>query len=150
MKALIQRVSYASVTVDNRLVASIGLGMLILLGIEKGDSDQDAAFLATKCANLRIFEDARGKMNHSVMDVHGDILVVSQFTLCADCMRGSRPSFDNAERSEQAQILYNQFVTMLEEKGLRVASGVFGAFMQISLTNEGPVTLILESRRKLC
>lgn len=145
MKALVQRVSCASVTVGSRLVGTIGTGLLVLLGIEKGDTEIDVSFIAAKCANLRIFEDAEGRMNRSVRDIHGSMLVVSQFTLCADCRTGNRPSFDRAELPERARHLYEQFISDIAHSDIPVATGEFGARMQIDLVNDGPVTLLIES-----
>ena len=145
MKALLQRVKYASVTTDNRLVAKIGKGLLIFLGIEKNDTQIQADYLAHKAANLRIFEDNFHKMNLSVKDIKGEILVVSQFTLYGDCKKGKRPSFVRAARPETAIPLYESFIAHCKNTGLNVQTGEFGADMQIELINDGPVTIWLDT-----
>lgn len=147
MKALIQRVSQAAVTIGGITSGHIERGLLVLLGVEKGDTEKDVAVLARKCADLRIFEDAGGKMNLSVSDAQGGMLIVSQFTLCADCRKGNRPSFDNAELPGRARALYDLFVAEVAGSGIRTATGEFGAHMQIHLTNDGPVTILIESRK---
>ncbi|HEX2767814.1 MAG TPA: D-aminoacyl-tRNA deacylase [Geobacteraceae bacterium] len=147
MKAVIQRVGAASVEVDAKTVGQIGKGILVLLGVEKGDGERDAAWLAEKIANLRIFEDEKGKMNLSVREIGGELLAVSQFTLAGNCAKGRRPSFDSAAPPEEANRLYEYFVEKLREMGLPVETGVFQAMMQVSLVNNGPVTFILESSR---
>ena len=144
MRAVIQRVSKSSVTINSEIVGEIGKGLLVLLGIASGDSEQNCLYLTDKICNLRIFEDGKGKMNRSLLDIQGAMLVVSQFTLLGDCRKGRRPSFINAARPEQAQFLYNYFVNQIAEKGVTVETGRFGAMMQIHLVNDGPVTLILE------
>lgn len=148
MKALIQRVDRAEVTVDSEIISSIGKGILVFLGIKKGDTEKDIDYLVKKISQLRIFEDEKGKINLSLQDVKGEILVVSQFTLCADCRRGNRPSFDMAERPEIAKSLYEQFVAKIRELGISVSTGIFGASMKISLINNGPVTIMLESKEQ--
>jgi len=145
MKALVQRVSSARVSVDGREVSSIGPGMLVLLGVEKGDGKAEARFLSRKIANLRIFQDAEGKMNLSLLDTAGSALVVSQFTLAGNVRKGNRPSFERAELPERAKELYLLFVEMLRGEGVPVSEGVFQAHMNVSLVNDGPVTLMLES-----
>ncbi len=145
MKLLIQRVKDASVTIDNQLFSSINKGILGLLGIEKGDSKEQADFLINKLKNLRIFEDENNKMNLSVSDIQGELLIVSQFTLCSDCKKGTRPSFDNAMPPKEAEALYEYFCQRLKvESNLVVKTGQFGAMMDISLINDGPVTFMLE------
>lgn len=148
MRAVLQRVGEARVDVGGTTVGAIGQGVLVLLGVGQGDSAADARFLADKIAGLRIFEDAQGKMNLSVEDVGGSLLVVSQFTLYGDCRQGRRPGFSAAAPPEQANALYEQFVGMLRERGLTVATGVFQAEMAVSLVNDGPVTLLLDSRKE--
>jgi D-tyrosyl-tRNA(Tyr) deacylase len=146
MRALIQRVRRASVTVQAKQVGGIEQGLLVLLGITHTDSEKEAEYLAHKTLALRIFDDAAGKMNLSVVDVGGGILVVSQFTLYADARKGNRPSFTDAARPEQAQMLYEHFVALLRaHSSLNIQTGVFGAAMQVELVNDGPVTLLLES-----
>ncbi len=148
MKAVIQRVNGARVEVGGETVGRIGKGMLILLGVEKGDGERDADWLAEKIVNLRIFEDAAGKMNLSVLDIGGGLLAVSQFTLAGNCAKGRRPSFDSAAPPEEANWLYEYFTAKLRETGITVETGVFQAMMQVSLVNDGPVTFILESPGK--
>ena len=145
MIAVVQRVSRASVTVDGRRTGEIGKGLLILLGVMRGDSDQDADFLATKIGGLRIFGDEQGKMNLACSDVGGAMLVVSQFTLCSDCRKGRRPSFEKAAEPAEATRLYECFCGRLRLQGYRVETGLFGAMMQVELVNDGPVTFVLES-----
>ncbi len=145
MRALIQRVTEARVTVDQTITGEIGPGLLVLLGVSKLDTEADAEFLVQKTLNLRIFEDEQGKMNRSLLDTGGGLLVVSQFTLYGDCRKGRRPSFDNAAPAEQARTLYEQFVAIARRSNLQVATGIFQAQMSVSLTNDGPVTLIVES-----
>jgi D-tyrosyl-tRNA(Tyr) deacylase len=145
MRALLQRVSQARVTVDGSVVGEIGPGLLILLGVAKPDTVANAEFLVDKILNLRIFPDAAGKMNLSLLDTAGDLLVVSQFTLYGDCRKGRRPGFDAAAPAEQARTLYESFVALARRSGLRVATGVFQAHMEVALVNDGPVTLMLES-----
>ncbi len=143
MKLVIQRVKEASVTIDNKLFSSIQKGILVLFGVEKDDSEDMLEYYAQKLLKLRIFEDENGKMNKSVCDIGGEILVVSQFTLCADCKKGTRPSFDNAKEPKTAKEYYEKFVKILKASGLSVKTGVFAAHMDVGLVNCGPVTIIL-------
>jgi len=145
MRAVVQRVSRASVTVDGQIVGAIGHGLMILLGVTHGDGEEQARWLANKVAGLRIFEDDEGKMNRSLLDVGGGALVVSQFTLYGDSRKGRRPSFTDAARPEVAEPLCARFGELLRQEGVReVQSGVFGAHMQVEIHNDGPVTLIVE------
>jgi D-aminoacyl-tRNA deacylase len=146
VRTVIQRVLSASVEAEGELTGQIASGLLVLLGIETSDSTEDAAYLAAKTAALRIFSDENGKMNRSVQDVGGAVLVVSQFTLYGDCRKGNRPSYDRAARPEHAKPLYEYFVAALREKGLRVETGVFQASMKVTLVNDGPVTIVCESK----
>ncbi len=145
MKAVVQRVTQSRVTVDGRETGAIGKGLMVLLGVARDDSTSDADWLADKIAGLRIFEDDDGKMNRCLADVNGSMLVVSQFTLMGDCRKGRRPSFIDAAPPEKAMALYRHFVGRIGAKGVRVETGQFGAAMEVSLINDGPVTLILSS-----
>lgn len=147
MRAVIQRVSEARVKVDAQTLGEIGSGLLILLGVEKEDRPQDGAYLAAKIAALRLFEDAQGKMNLSLSAIGGSALVVSQFTLLADCRKGRRPGFSNAAPPELAKSLYENFIRQLEAAGITTETGRFQAEMQVELVNNGPVTLLLDSRK---
>lgn len=147
MRAVVQRVSSASVTVDGVVVGEIGQGLLVLLGVADGDTQQDVVWMAGKLAGLRIFEDSEGKMNLSVTEIHGAVLAVSQFTLLGDCRKGRRPSFIEAARPEQANQLYQSVVAELRGLGVPVQTGVFQAQMAVQLVNDGPVTLLFDSRR---
>lgn len=147
MRAVIQRVSDASVTVDGQTVGETGAGLLVLLGVGRDDAREDADYLAEKITNLRIFTDEQGKMNLSVMDTGGAMLVVSQFTLYGDVRRGRRPSYTEAAEPERANELYEYFVERIRSLGIRVETGVFQAMMQVSLINDGPVTILIDSRK---
>jgi D-tyrosyl-tRNA(Tyr) deacylase len=147
MKAVLQRVCEAKVIVAGSTVAKIGRGMLVFLAVEKGDKDEDLAYTARKVSGLRIFSDPEGKMNLSVKDISGEVLVVSQFTLASDCKKGNRPSLDNAEEPGRARQMYLRFVETLRHGGLSVATGTFAADMQVPLVNDGPVTFLLDSRK---
>ena len=144
MRALIQRVKYGKVSVAGRVTAEIGKGLVILLGVGHGDGQEQAAFLADKVANLRIFEDAEGRMNLSLLDVHGEAIVVSQFTLYADASRGRRPSFTGAALPSVASPLVARFAELLQAQGVSTGQGIFGADMQVEIHNDGPVTIWLE------
>lgn len=146
MKAVVQRVSRADVTVENKLTGHIGNGLLVLLGVANEDKEADADFLSDKIINLRIFEDGQGKMNRSLKDVNGELLVVSQFTLLGDCRKGRRPSFTDAASPEVAEVLYEYFVGQARQKGINTQTGQFRAMMDVSLINNGPVTLLLDTR----
>ncbi len=145
MRAVVQRVSRAAVRVEGRAVGEIGPGLLVLLGVAPGDGEREAGWMADKLAALRIFEDAEGKMNRSVADAGGGLLVVSQFTLYGDARKGNRPSFTGAAPPEPANALYERVCALLREKQLPVAQGVFRAMMSVELVNEGPVTILLDS-----
>jgi D-tyrosyl-tRNA(Tyr) deacylase len=147
MRAVVQRVSRAQVTVEGEIAGEIGLGLLVLLGVDREDTEADAVYLADKIAGLRIFEDDEGKMNRSVQEVGGSVLAVSQFTLYGDVRRGKRPSFDGTAPPEQARELYEFFVEQIRAAGLRCEAGRFQAMMQVELVNEGPVTILLDSRK---
>ena len=148
MRAVIQRVSQASVTVAEETVGAIDQGLMVLLGVAQGDTSKDSAYLADKTAGLRIFEDDDGKMNRSVADIGGSILIISQFTLLGDCRKGRRPGFTDAAPPELADKLYEEYVHALRSQGVTVATGVFRANMQVSLVNDGPVTIMLDSRKQ--
>lgn len=144
MRSVVQRVRNASVRVDDRIVGEIGAGLLVLLGVAEGDEETAARWMARKLANLRIFADDQGRMNRSVIDTSGSILLVSQFTLCADTRQGHRPSFVNAAQPEMAEPLVALTAELLREQGLTVATGEFGASMLVALENDGPVTIVLD------
>ncbi|WP_300462221.1 D-aminoacyl-tRNA deacylase [Desulfobacula sp.] len=146
MKAVVQRVKNAHVTVDDTMISHIGSGLLVLLGVQEEDTQKDVAFLVEKIINLRIFEDDKGKMNISLKDVKGELLVVSQFTLLGDCRKGRRPSFVKAASPEKARALYESFIDGAIGSGVVTKSGVFQAMMAVSLINHGPVTLLLDTR----
>ena len=145
MRAVVQRVSSAKVEVDSKITGKVGPGILLLLGVERGDNQKNADAMLAKVTQLRIFPDAAGKMNLSLRDVGGALLVVSQFTLLGDCRKGRRPSFDRAAPPEDARSLYEYFVEQARTEGLSVATGVFQAHMEVSLVNDGPVTLLIET-----
>lgn len=146
MRAVIQRVTESSVTVDNETIGSIGKGLLVLLGVAKEDTAADADYLADKIVNLRIFQDEDGKMNRSLLETWGEMLVVSQFTLLGNCTKGRRPSFIQAAGPDEANALYEHFAAYVRDRGVVVQTGQFRAMMAVSLINDGPVTLILESK----
>ena len=148
MKVVVQRVKNASVTVDNQVKGKINNGLLLLVGIEAGDSHEDVEWMAQKILNLRIFGDENGKMNLSVLDVSGEILCISQFTLIADYKKGNRPSFIRAAKANEAVPLFESFKASLAAAGVTVQSGVFGGDMKVSLVNDGPVTIVMDSRTK--
>lgn len=145
MRAVVQRVKEAHVNVDGRIVGAISHGLLVLLGVGEGDTEEDGRYLAEKISNLRVFPDDQGKMNLSIKDSGGEILAVSQFTLYGDCRKGRRPSFSSAAHPEVANRLYLDFVEVLRNHGLKVETGVFQAHMEVGLVNDGPVTLIVSS-----
>jgi len=147
VRAVVQRVAMARVSVDETVCATIGRGLVVLVGVATGDTDDDAAFIARKISHLRIFEDEGGKMNRSVKDIGGSVLVVSQFTLLADCRKGNRPSFTQSAHPDVAEQLLDKTCNLLESEGVPVQTGVFGAMMDVELVNTGPVTIILDSRR---
>ncbi len=149
MRAVVQRVDRASVTVDGQLTGKVERGLLVLLGVAEGDTDKDLHYIVDKVCGLRIFEDAEGKMNLSVQDIGGSLLAVSQFTLCGDCRKGKRPSFDKAAKPDTANVFYEQFVEQCRAKGLPVETGVFRAHMLVELVNNGPVTILLDSTKIL-
>jgi D-tyrosyl-tRNA(Tyr) deacylase len=146
MRAVVQRVKQSSVKAGNEIVGQIGSGLLVLLGVARGDTASDANYMVNKIINLRIFEDQDGKMNRSLLDTGGELLAVSQFTLLADCRKGRRPSFVDAAEPQQATDLYEKFVDLVREKGVSVQTGRFQAMMEVALINDGPVTIIIESR----
>lgn len=145
MRVVVQRVSRASVTIAGEVAGKIGRGLLVLLGVREGDGEKQINFLAEKLVNLRIFPDDEGKMNRSLLDIGGELLVVSQFTLYGDCRKGRRPSFIGAAGPEIAVPMYEQFVARLKQSGLNVQTGQFGAMMDVELVNEGPVTLMIDA-----
>ena len=146
MKAVLQRVTRASVEVDGQVMGQIGAGLLVLLGVAKGDGEADVRYMLEKIAGLRIFSDEQGKMNRSITELGGGVLLVSQFTLLGDTEKGRRPGFDQAAPPDVARTLYEQVIAGLKQRGLAVATGLFGAYMTVSLENDGPVTFILDSR----
>jgi len=146
MRAVVQRVKESSVKTGNEIISQIGSGILVLLGVAREDGSSDAEYLAHKIANLRIFEDQNGKMNRSLLETGGEMLVVSQFTLLGDCRKGRRPSFAAAAEPQKAAVIYEHFVAQARRLGVSVETGRFRAMMEVALINDGPVTLILESR----
>ena len=146
MRAVLQRVLSASVTINEVVTGEIGAGLVLLLGIARDDTPEEVKYVVDKCVQLRIFGDENGKMNRSLLDVAGEVLAISQFTLFADTRKGRRPNFEGAAPAEHAEPLYELAVERLREHGIRVATGRFGAFMEVALVNDGPVTLTVESR----
>jgi D-tyrosyl-tRNA(Tyr) deacylase len=151
MRAVIQRVKYANVKVEKKIISEIGHGILLFVAIGKGDNEKDFEYISNKLFNLRIFEDEKSLFNRSLIDVKGELLIVSQFTLYGDCRKGRRPSFDQAEKVEQSRILYKRFVDFIksENKNITIKEGVFQAYMEVNIVNDGPVTFILDSRKIL-
>ncbi len=147
MRAVLQRVTRSKVVVDGEIVGSIGKGLNVLLGISKDDTMEDIPYLKDKIINLRIFEDEEGKMNRSLLDVGGEILLISQFTLYGDCRKGRRPNFMDALGGDEAKKIYDEFVKSLKETGIKVETGIFGAHMEVTIDNDGPVPLIVESKK---
>ena len=147
MRAVIQRVNNASVTINSAITGKIGRGLVVLLGIHADDTDKDLQWMADKTAALRIFEDNNGKMNLSLEDIGGEMLIISQFTLYGDCRKGRRPGYSNAAPPQIAEPLYHQFIEEIKRKQIQVATGTFGAAMAVNLVNDGPVTLLLDSQK---
>lgn len=147
MRAVVQRVKEADVTVDNNLTGSIQKGLMVLLGVEEGDTEADALYMADKITGLRVFEDSEGKMNLSIKDVGGDILAVSQFTLLGDVRKGKRPSFTKAAKPEEANKLYRHFIELVNEREVNTQEGIFQADMLVRIYNDGPVTILLDSKK---
>lgn len=147
MRAIVQRVTSSRVVVDGRVIGEIGRGFNVLIGISKDDTEEDLKYIKDKVVNLRVFEDESNKMNKSLLDVEGDILAISQFTLYGDCRKGRRPNFMEALGGDEAKILYDKFVLMLRETGLNVETGEFGADMKVDIQNDGPVTIMLDSKK---
>ncbi|WLR49974.1 D-aminoacyl-tRNA deacylase [Bacillus tianshenii] len=148
MRVVVQRAKQAAVDVEGETIGSIDFGLMLLVGITHDDTEEDLAYVADKVANLRIFEDENGKMNHSLLDVEGQVLSISQFTLYGDCRKGRRPNFMEAAKPDFAKEMYEKFNDLLRQKGVTVETGSFGAMMDVSFTNDGPVTLIVESKSK--
>jgi len=149
MRVVIQRVSEASVKVNNQIVGEIGKGLMLLIGVDESDENSDADWLVKKILDVRVFSDDEGKMNHSVKDINGEILCISQFTLISDYKKGNRPSYIKAARPEKAIPLFEYFKDEMKKSGLKTESGIFGADMKVSLINDGPVTLVFDSKTKL-
>lgn len=147
MRAVVQRVTSSKVVVDDKIIGEIGKGLNILIGISKEDTEEDLLYLRDKIINLRIFEDENDKMNLSLLDVKGEILAISQFTLYGDCRKGRRPNFMEAEGGDKAKALYERFIDLLKEKDIKVETGEFGAHMKVDIQNDGPVTLLLDSKK---
>ncbi|CUO93947.1 D-aminoacyl-tRNA deacylase [Clostridium baratii] len=148
MRAVVQRVSSSNVKVNGEVIGSIGRGVNVLIGISNDDTIEDLKYIKDKIVNLRIFEDENDKMNFSVLDVKGELLIISQFTLYGDCRKGRRPNFMNAKGGEEAKVLYLKLIEMLQETGLNVQTGEFGADMKVDIQNDGPVTLLLDSTKE--
>ncbi|MBU5487134.1 D-tyrosyl-tRNA(Tyr) deacylase [Clostridium sp. MSJ-8] len=148
MRAVVQRVTSSSVKVDGDVVGSINKGFNVLIGISKEDTIEDLQYIKDKIINLRVFEDDNDKMNRSLLDIEGEILLISQFTLYGDCRKGRRPNFMNAMSGDAAIELYNKFIELMKETGLKVATGIFGADMKVDIQNDGPVTILLDSKRQ--
>lgn len=148
MRAVVQRVTYSKVTVDGEVIGEIQKGLNVLLGIGQEDTDKDIEYLADKIVNLRIFEDSNEKMNLSLLDVKGELIVVSQFTLYGDCRKGKRPSYDKAARPEVAESMYNRFLDYLKKYDIKVQTGKFQAMMMVDIQNDGPVTLLIDSKKE--
>ena len=148
MRAVVQRVTESSVTVDGVVTGSIGKGLMVLIGVEEGDTEKDAEYIAKKVSALRVFDDENGVMNLSVLDIGGEILAVSQFTLLGDVRKGNRPSYFTAAGPEEADALYRKVIDLIEEKGIHVEEGVFQAEMMVKIHNDGPVTILLESHKQ--
>ena len=147
MRAVVQRVTDADVTVENKVTGAIGKGFVVLLGVEENDTAADADYMVDKITGLRVFEDNEGKMNLSMIDVGGELLAVSQFTLLGDVRKGKRPSFSHAAKPEQAKVLYDYFTAKVREKGIKVGEGIFQAEMLVRINNGGPVTILLDSKK---
>ncbi|MCF6465923.1 D-aminoacyl-tRNA deacylase [Clostridium sp. Cult2] len=147
MRAVVQRVSEASVKVEGKIVGEIDKGLLVLLGIGEEDNDKDLDYMVEKVLGLRIFEDDNGKMNLSLMDIGGEILIISQFTLYGDVRKGKRPSFITSAHPDIAENMYNEFVEKCKEKGIKTEKGIFGAYMDVALRNDGPVTILIDSKK---
>jgi len=148
MRAVVQRVKKSKVTVEDKIVGEINQGLMVLLGVGQEDSDSDVLYLTEKLVNLRIFEDSEGKMNKSLLDIGGELLVVSQFTLYGDCRKGRRPGFDSAAKPDVAKELYNNFVNKCSEYGINTETGIFQADMLVDISNDGPVTILLDSKKE--